>query len=319
MGATGRTRQLAFSYLLILAPATPLMCFGMTCMAIMRSVGDAMRAMNVPLFGAGVQFVLEPPLIFLAGLGITGSALALFGSRLMFAATGFYGVVRIHDMAERPSWAHVRDDAVELMRVGVPAMATNIATPVANLFTTGAIAAFGNSAVAAWAIAGRLTPLAFGVVFALSGAVSPIIGQNFGAKNFTRVREAFWASLRINAILCAIASLALIIAEPYVIKAFGVSDRTADLVRFYCLFVAPTFFFLGMLFVTNSAFNVLGKAHLGTWLNWGRATLGTIPLVWLGGYLYGAEGAFLGSGLGGIVFGLLSVWLAVRILPHQNP
>lgn len=319
MGASGRTHGLAHGYLMILIPTLPLTAIGMTAMAIMRSLGDATRAMNVPMFAAGVQFVLEPIGIFVLGLGMTGSALAVVLARFAFIAVGINGAVRIHRMWAPTTVDVFLADTALLLRTAVPAVATNVATPVANVFTTALLAGFGDAAVGAWAIAGRLIPVAFGVVFALSGAVGPIVGQNFGAREFGRVREAYRAAMWVNAGLCALALIGLNLAEPIVIRAFAVDAATVDLVAFYCRFVAPSFFFLGMFFVANAVFNVLGKPHYGTVLNWSRATFGTIPLVWLGGKLAGVEGALIGSGLGAVLFGAAGAWLGWKLLPVVRP
>jgi putative MATE family efflux protein len=318
MGAVGRTHALALDYLRIMIPALPLTVTGMCCMAIMRSLGDAERSMNVPLVGAAVQLALEPFMIFMLKLGMNGAAIAMLLSRIAFAAVGLIGAFAIHRMYRRPDVPSALADFRPLAAVAVPAVLTNVATPVANMYTTSVVSSFGDAAVAAWAIAGRLTPVAFGIVFSLSGAVGPIIGQNFGAGDHGRVRAAFKAALQANFMLCAVATVALIALSPTITGAFGISARAADLVRFYCLWCAPQFFFLGMLFVSNAAFNVLGRPHYATLLNWGRATLGTIPLVWFGGQWAGAEGVFFASAAGGIAFGFLSVWLVYRILPDDG-
>ena len=62
----------------------------------------------------------------------------------------------------------------------------------AGAFATRAMVEFGEAAVAGMAVIGRLVPLAFGVVFALSGAVGPIIGQNYGSGQMDRVKRTFY-------------------------------------------------------------------------------------------------------------------------------
>jgi putative MATE family efflux protein len=316
LGATGRTRMLAVDYLSIVIPSLPLTTVGMTTMAVLRSIGDAERAMNVPLIGSATQLALEPFCIFMLKLGMNGSALAYVLSRFAFAAFGFVAVMVIHRMLTKPNKADFLADVGPLTAVAAPAVMTNVATPFANLFTTAAIGGYGDAAVAAYAIVGRIVPVAFGVVFALTGAIAPIIGQNFGARDFARVRETFWAAQRTNAFFCFLATASLMVMSPAIVAAFNVSAEASALIRFYCLVCAPLSFFLGMLFVANAAFNVLGHAHLATLLNWGRATLGTIPLVWLGGRYAGAEGVFFGSVAGAVLFGFIGVWMAWRILPR---
>jgi Na+-driven multidrug efflux pump len=72
---------------------------------------------------------------------------------------------------------------------------------VGQAFVTRAMAEFGEAAVAGMAIVARLTPVAFGVIFALSGAVGPIIGQNAGAGEGARVRRAYRDALLFTAVV----------------------------------------------------------------------------------------------------------------------
>jgi putative MATE family efflux protein len=318
MGAKGRTHALALHYLQIALPVMPLTAMGMALMAVLRSLGDARRSMNVPVISSLFQLTIEPLLIFTLGLGMTGGAIGLVLGRVAMVAVGLWGAIGVHRMYTRTTRAQFAADVPALSRVAIPAVATNLATPFANLFSTAMIARFGDDAVAAWAIAGRIAPVAFGVVFSLSGAVGPIIGQNYGARAYERVRAGYLDGLKANLALCAVATVALIGLEPFIIRAFSVTAKTEELVRFYCFYVAPQFHFVGLMFVANAAFNVLGRAQVATALNWARATLGTIPLVWIGGHFAGAEGAFFASSAGGFVFGPIAAWVAYRFLPGPD-
>jgi Na+-driven multidrug efflux pump len=268
--------------------------------------------MNVTLIGAVVNVLLDVVLILGLGLGIHGAAMASALARMVMMGVGLYGVMAVHDLGGRLRLATVAGDAPALVAVAVPAVLTNIATPVANAFVTRSMAPFGDAAVAGWAILGRLTPVAFGAIFALSGTVGPIIGQNYGAGAFDRVRLAFTQSLLVTAAFTGTAWAVLAALAWPITKSFDATGETAELIVLFCRVLAPLFVFLGALFVANAAFNTLGRPHYSTALNWGRATLGTIPFVTLGAYLAGAPGVLTGSMLGALVFGTLAVWLAYR-------
>jgi Na+-driven multidrug efflux pump len=154
--------------------------------------------------------------------------------------------------------------------------------------------------------------VAFGAIFALSGAVGPILGQNHGAGAYVRVRDALTQSLLVTAAFTTIAWVLLALLAHPIATAFHAKGETADLIVFFCRDLAGLFVFLGALFVANAAFNTLGRAHLSTALNWGRATVGTIPFVMAGGYIGGAPGVLAGNMVGGVAFGTLAVWLAYR-------
>lgn len=312
LGATGRAYELATVYLLILVPALPPLAVAMTSASVLRSAGDARRAMNVTLIGAPVNTLLDAILILGLGLGIQGAAIASALSRLVMMAIGLYGVVWVHDLWGRLRVRTVLADAPAHIAVAVPAVLTNIATPVANAYVTRAMAPFGDTAVAGWAIVGRVIPVAFGAIFALSATVGPIIGQNYGAGAFDRVRAALTQSLLVTAVFTGVAWAILAVLAWPIAGAFDATGETADLIVFFCRALPPTFVFLGALFVANAAFNTLGRPHYSTALNWGRATLGTVPLVQAGAVLAGATGVLAGSVLGGVIFGVLAVWLAYR-------
>ncbi len=99
-----------------------------------------------------------------------------------------------------------------------------------------------------------------------------------------------------------------------ILEFFKQSGPAADLIQLFNSMLSPLFVFLGALFVANAAFNTLGHAQLSTWLNWGRATIGTIPFVEFGSRRAGAEGVLAGNMIGGIAFGILAVWLCYRLM-----
>jgi putative MATE family efflux protein len=319
LGAEGRTHGLARDYLWILVPFLPPLAVAMTATGLLRSVGDPRRAMHITLIGAVVNILLDPFFIFTLGLGISGAAIASGLARLAMVAYGLYAVVRVHDLAAAPSMASIERDWPPLLAVAVPAVLTNIATPVGNAYVTASIAAHGDSAVAAWAIIGRLIPVAFGAIYALSGSIGPIIGQNYGAGQHDRMRQAFTMSLAVTAGFTAIAWVLLTLGTGLIVDFFKVTGSAADLIRFFNVVLSPLFVFLGALFVANAAFNTLGHARLSTWLNWGRATIGTIPFVEFGSRQAGAEGVLAGNMIGGIGFGVLAVWLCYRLMERLRP
>jgi Na+-driven multidrug efflux pump len=176
------------------------------------------------------------------------------------------------------------------------------------------MATYGDATVAAWTIISRLVPVAFGGLFALSGAVGPVVGQNFGAKLYDRVRGALNDSLRISTAYVLVVSAILLAAQHGIVAAFGVTGDAADLVLLFCRYLAITFLFAGGLFVSNATFNNLNYPALSTLLNWGRATLGTVPFVIVGASYAGDAGALVGFFIGGIPFGIVAMFLAYRII-----
>ncbi len=314
LGATGQTLELSTRFLQIVVPSTPIVALGMCTTGILRGVGDARRAMYVTL-GAGIAAaILDPILIFGFDLGLDGAAIATVLSRIVLLAIGIHGAHYVHRLIRLPDWTRLRAAARPFFAIGLPALLTQVATPVGNTYVTVEMAAFGDQAVAGWAIIGRIVPVAFGVIFALSGAVGPILGQNYGARKFDRLLSTMRDSLVFTVVyVLAVWALLAIFAGP-IASLFGAHDLSRELVVFFCLFAAGSFLFNGAIFVSSAAFNNLGYPAYSTIFNWGRSTLGVIPFVWVGAQLWGAKGVVAGWGLGAVVFGVVSVIVCFRVL-----
>ena len=309
LGAEGQTHAYAQRYMQILVPSLPILALAMTSAAVLRSVGDARRAMNVTLYGAITNIILDPIFIFGLDLGLDGAAIASALSRFIFLSVGLYGVIAVHDLVGRLRWRTFLNSGTLLAAVAIPAIATNIATPAANAYVTAEISRFGDDAVAGWAIVGRIIPVAFGAIFSLSGAVGPIIGQNSGVRDGRRMRETLRLSLIVAAAFTAIAWFLLLVFSNCIVSAFQAMGKAADLILLFCNWLAPLFAFLGALFVVNAVFNTLGRPHYATALNWARTTVGTIPFAIVGGQLAGASGVLSGYMLGAVPIGILAVIL----------
>ena len=312
LGAEGRVLELAHGFLSITLPSTVLLGLGMACSALLRSVGDARRAMMVTLVPAIVTAVLDPLFIFYFGLGLDGAAIVLVLARMVMTGVGLYGAWRVQKLLAPLQTSRLRADARTLFTVAGPAVLTNLATPVGAAFVTHSVAQFGASAVAGQATIERLVPVAFGLLYSLSGAVGPVLAQNLGARQFDRVREGLRASLGFMVGAVALAWLLLAVLQGPLIQVFSLEGVAADMVHAFCSWIAASFFFMGALFVANAAFNNLGHPLWSTAFNWGRATLGTIPFAWWGAQ-YGPVQVLAGQAVGAVLFGSLAMWTAFRL------
>lgn len=306
-GARGAALSAGATYLRIVLPAMLFLGLGMGFASVLRAVGDARRAMYVTLSGAIATACLDPIFIFGLHLGIDGAAIVTVLSRFTLLYVGWHGAVRVHRLVERLNLRRLVGDAAPLATIAGPAILTNIAAPIANIYAMHVFSRFGQTTIAAFAIMDRVSPVAFGVLFALSGSVGPIMGQNFGARLFPRVRTVLTDCYIVAASYVALVSAALYLAGPLVAHLFGASGETADLVIFFCRVSGFLWFFLGGIFVANAAFNNLGFPLLSTLFNWGRATLGTVPFVTLGASHYGPKGGYVGMAVGATLFGVLAV------------
>lgn len=321
LGAKNHVLQLSIEYLYILVPTMPLFALSISSAACLRALGDPVQAVYVTLSGAFVNAALDPLLIFTFDMGMNGAAIASAAARVTMMLIGLYGLLVIHKTLTKPNLTHLKHDFRGFRRIAIPAILTNLATPIGNGYVTYAAAPFGNSVIAAWAIITRLVPVAFAAVFALSGAVGPIMGQNLGGKQYGRVKQTLMDAITFNTVYLLIIWAILAISAPFICDIMQLDGEAAELVTFFCYWLTPIFGMIGYLFIANAAFNNLDKAHYSTWLNWGRATLGTVPFILVGIYFFGTYGLFAGHIIGGAITAFIGIYICHRLisnLENQN-
>jgi putative MATE family efflux protein len=190
-GAEGETLAVAARFLVIAVPSLPFMALGMIGSGVLRAEGDAMRAMMGTMSAGLIAVVIDPFLIFVLDMGVDGAALGLVISRSASSLLALWFVVRVHDLAARPDPVRVMAFAKPFFIISLPAVATQLASPFGNAVMTRVMAEHGDASVAGLAVVVRVGVLTFGGIFALSGAIGGIIGQNFGARLMDRVKAAY--------------------------------------------------------------------------------------------------------------------------------
>ena len=313
-GAEGETAALTERYLLWTLPTLPIMAIGLVGGAILRAEGDAFRAMLVTMLSGGVAMLVDPILIITLDLGLDGAALALWISRLAMAGLALWFVIGKHNLMARPTVKQLGATSGLFFAISIPVILTQLASPVANYLLTTVISEFGDSAVAAWAVINRLTVVAFGGIFSLSGAVGGIFGQNFGAQKFDRLRSTYRDAIFFCLGYTVLAWAILMLATEFIANIFNLDAEGAEILWAFTHIGAATFIFTGVMFVANAAFNNMGKPVWSTLLNWFRDGLLTLPAaLWLSG-VFAASGVIYAQGLVAIVTGVLAIVWGFRFI-----
>ncbi len=318
-GATGETARLAARYLAMTMPSVILMAAGLIFSAALRAEGQGAQAMYVTLWAGVLLMVLDPILIVWAELGLDGAAIGLVLFRVCLLILGFHYATRANDLVAWPDFRDVRRIAWPFALIAVPTIGTQMASPAGNYLLTIIMAPFGDDAVAAWAVVGRLTVVAFGGVFALSGAIGGIFGQNLGAGQYGRLREIY----RDGLIFCLGYTLAVwvlfLIAQPYIISIFGLEGQGAAVLRAFCTVGLGGFILMGGLFVSNAAFNALGRPGRSTLLNWVKDGVLSWPAALALGTVYGAPGVIYGQTAAGALIGVIAALWGWRYVSGLGP
>ena len=318
LGAEGGAREAAIQYIRIVAPFGPVTICGMIGSGFLRAYGDARRAMNTTLAMAITNAIFDPLLMFGFDLGFAGAAYATMLSIFAMAIAGLWPVIRLYGGLGKFRRSEFSANLPAIRRIMGPAILTNLATPLGGFITFAYLASYSDDVIASYAIIGRIVPVAFCLLFSLSGAIGPIVGQNFGAGDMQRVREAINRAIQFAAGYTLLIWPVLYIMVPIVGAQFGLGSEGVALLEIFALIVVPLFLFNGILYISNAAFNNLDRASWSTWLNWGRNSLGILPFLYFGEIYFGAAGVVAAPALGGVIFGLIGYALALRLINQRE-
>ena len=279
-----------------------------------RAAGNTLTPSIIMTFAAAVNIVLDPLLILGIGgfprLELQGAALATVVSRALTLVASLLVLhfkerllsTQIPDL-EETFWCW-RD----ILYVGLPAAAASMITPMAMGVITAMLAAFGASAVAAFGVASRIESFAIITMMALAASIGPFVGQNWGAKAYGRVREA----MRLSVLFCigwgiCVAILLAALGQPLT-RLFNTDAEVIAIASSYLLIVPLSYGTAGIIQVSSSVFNALGRPIPAVLMTVGRMIGLYIPLAYIGGQIWGITGIFIAACVANLGAGLGAYW-----------
>ena len=265
LSADAATAVLAKAYLRWFLPALllqfPLVAMG----SALRATGIVQAPVLFQVLSVVLNMILAPFLIFGIGpwpkLGVTGAALATFisvlvGNALMiFYFEKKYRYLRFRIPLFRPQMKIWRS----MLRIGVPAGAEFILLFFYIMIVYMIIRGFGPAAQAGFGVGARVMQALFLPVVALSFAVSPVVGQNFGGRRADRVRQSVYSGLGIAAIMMLVLAFITWMAPGPMIRFFSKDPRVIAFGSDYLRIVSLNFVAAGIVFTSSSIFQGLGN------------------------------------------------------------
>ena len=265
LSADATTALLARGYMLWFIPGIllqfPLVAFG----SVLRATGIVKPAVALQVLSVALNMALAPLLVFgllgLPRLGVTGAALATFISILVADLLMLvYFETKYHYVRFRVTlWRPQLKTWWSMLRIGLPAGAEFVLLFINVLIVYGIIRHFGPAAQAGFGVGSRVMQALFLPVVALSFAISPVVGQNFGGRRADRVRQCIYAAIGIASAVMFLLALLAHFAPTLLIRGFSADPRVLAFGGEYLRIVAWNFVAAGIVFSTSSAFQGLGN------------------------------------------------------------
>lgn len=284
---------------------------------LLRALGDARIPGMTMVFGAVINLVLDPFLIFGIGpfprMELAGAALATVLSNV--SAIFIMGWIMVFRekliLLHIPPWEELRQSWGALLRVGLPATGTNMINPVSMSIINAVFVSFGSAAVAGIGVAGRIEFLFAIPLLALSASIGPLTGQNGGAGLTDRVRQTFREAFKIVLIWTSVTGVLLLLLSGFVAKLFSSDPDVIAVTRLYLSVVPLTAAGYGFVIVTAAGFNALGRPFAGLIMTFGRSLIFSSGGAYIGGHYFGIKGAIAAFVISNILSGLIA-WIWVR-------
>jgi putative MATE family efflux protein len=293
LGATKTILPYAREFTVIYITGSILNIFIITMNNIVTSEGLAKLAMVSMLVSAVLNVILNPIFIFSLGLGIRGSAVSSIVAQGA-AAIFYFWVIASQKGCLRFSLKYFRLDSAifkEIFKVGIPVLIYQLLSSASMGLTNLAASSYGDSAVAAFGVIIRLMTLGTYAVFAFMKGFQPIVGYNYGAKNYDRMNEATKVSLKWSAVFCVIVAMILIIFPDQIVAGFSKHDAELIAIGGRALRANGILFALfGFEQVYMSLFLALGFGSQGWLLSISRQGLFFIPAILIMPHFWGIAG-----------------------------
>lgn len=295
-GAGDITLPYARSYMYCVLPGLLLtnVAFGLN--NVLRATGYPRRAMMTMVIGALTNVVLDAILVLWLDMGMAGAAIAtdiaMAVSAWFVVAHFFKKDVTLH--FSRGTFGLRLGVVMSMISIGAAPCIVNVASCLVNVLINRSLVAHGGDmAIGAAGIFVTVTSLIVTVVLGICMGLQPIIGYNYGAGRFDRLKRAYWLAVAVSTLICTV-GWAIGLGIPSVVARIFTTDQFLIDSTVVCLRHAMwAFIVVGFQVISTCFFQSIGAPARAMILSLARQVIFLIPLMlWLSD-AYGVEGVWL--------------------------
>ena len=292
LGSTDTILPYAKTYSLFIMAAAPFMTSTFTMNNILRFEGKASLSMVGLMTGAILNMVGDPILMFGLDMGIAGAGLSTAISQFV----SFCVLLSMFLSGKTQSKLSVRKITREfnvlfdIVATGFPSLVRQGLQAVSTMILNQQARIYGDAAVAAMSIVSRISFFIFAVGLGIGQGFQPVCGFNYGARKFSRVKEAFSFTLVAGEVLLGMFAVAGLLFSNQAIAVFRDDAEViafgTPALRYQCmaLFLNP------LIVLSNMTLQSTGQRAWATFLSMMRSGLYLIPMIYILTYTMGARG-----------------------------
>lgn len=320
-GAGPEVMPFAREYLRVVAPGFFFFASSMAASSLVRAEGNARASMTGMLIGALLNVALDPIFIFGFGMGVRGAALAtVLSQAASFAYLASLYVrrkthVRLEVRHFSPRPALLAEEAF----LGVPAFVQSAGMSLlALLINTTLRARGGDLAISTYGMAHRLIMLVIFPILGMAQGFQPIVGYNYGARSFDRVKRTIRVAVATVSCIAGAAWLALMIFPGVLVSMF---TRDAALVASSARVLRTMVLFIPLAAVQilgSTYFQAVGKGRHALALGLSRQFLVLIPLILALPRFFGLDGVWYAYPAADLIASSVTVAFLLRELSHLD-
>lgn len=320
-GATTEVMPYAQSYASIILIGMPFLILTNGISNLIRADGSPKYSMICMVAGAVVNTILDPIFIFVFQWGMFGAALAtILGQILSFLLAIRYlwafRTITLEKECFRPDWS----DGLHTLSMGISSSVNQIAITIVQVVLNNSLTYYGAMSVygediplAACGIVMKTNAILLSIIVGISQGVQPIIGFNYGARKYDRVKQAYLLAIRWNFVISAVGFLLFQLFPRPIISIFGSGE---ELYFDFAVLFMRTFLFMvivnGVQVLSSSFFTAIGKALKGLLLSLTRQVFFLIPLILILPLWLGIFGVLLAGPIADFIAFVVSVLLVKK-------
>ncbi|MEB8430826.1 MATE family efflux transporter [Cocleimonas sp. KMM 6892] len=309
LGAPDSVLPLIHDYMNIWYLGSFLIVVPMVGNSAIRAAGNTKLPSYIMIGIAIVNVILDPILIFgwfgFPAMALKGAALAtIISFSVAFMASIYVLRFKLDFLALEHCYHRIWPRWKAILRLAIPAAASNIISPLSIAVTTWLVASYSSDAVAGYGIAARVESFMLIMLMALSAVLAPFSGQNWGANKLDRLQEAIKFGYRFSWIWGIGVAALLWLTSDYLLSAFTDNEAALNSAKSYLMIVSLTFCFLGMVMMTNSVANGIGNPIPALVFTFSRLLVLYLPLVYVLSNAFGLQGIYVATAASNMLVGI---------------